>query len=94
MHETVEDRGLCGTWVLAEIRLAIQKIYKVIDISEDYEYQVTQYDPRTCDGGVFVDYINTFLKIEAEASGYPSWVRIPKTKNSILRISMRGKAWV
>jgi len=28
-------------------------------------------------GGHFVDYINTFLKLKAEASGYPGWVRSP-----------------
>jgi hypothetical protein len=25
-----------------------------------------------------VDYINTFLKLKEEASGYPSWVQSPK----------------
>ena len=39
-----------------------------------YNYQVTQYDPKTGKGGLFVDYINAFLKLKAEASGYPSWV--------------------
>jgi len=27
---------------------------------------------------LFVDYINTFLKLKAEASGYPGWVRSPE----------------
>jgi len=38
---------------------------------------VTQYDPRTRDGVRFVEYINTFLKLKAQASGYPSWFRSP-----------------
>jgi len=42
-----------------------------------YEYQVTQYNPETGEGGHFVDYINTFLKLKAEASGNPGWVRSP-----------------
>jgi hypothetical protein len=29
------------------------------------------------DGGLLVHYINTFLKLKAEAPGYPSWVRTP-----------------
>jgi hypothetical protein len=45
---------------------------------EVYEYEVTKYDPHTREGGLFADYINTFLKLKAEASGYPSWVRNPK----------------
>ena len=41
MHETVEERAVSGTWVLDEIRLAIQKGYEVIDIFEFCEYRVT-----------------------------------------------------
>ena len=44
---------------------------------EVYEYRVTQYDPQTGTGGLFVQYIDTFLKLKAEASGYPSWVQCP-----------------
>jgi len=43
-----------------------------------YEYQITQYSRKTSEGGLFVDYINTFLKLKTEASGYPTWVRSPK----------------
>ena len=43
-----------------------------------YEYEVTKYDPHTREEGLFADYINTFLKIKAEASGYPAWVRNPE----------------
>jgi hypothetical protein len=41
---------------------------------EVYEYEVTKYDPHTREVVLFADYINTFLKFKAEASGYPSWV--------------------
>jgi hypothetical protein len=36
---------------------------------------VTQYNHEIVDDGLFVEYINTLLKLKAEASGYPSWVR-------------------
>jgi hypothetical protein len=36
-----------------------------------YEYRVTRYDPHTGEVDLFVDYINSFLKLKAEASGYP-----------------------
>ena len=42
-----------------------------------YEYQVTQYNPESGDGG-FSLTINMFLKLKAEASGYHSWVRRPE----------------
>ena len=40
-----------------------------------YECEVANYDPHTREGGLFADYINTFLKLKAEASEYLSWVR-------------------
>ena len=57
-----------------EVRLG----YRILDIYEVYEYQITQYSRETCQGGLYVDYINTFLKLKAEASGYPSWVQSPE----------------
>jgi len=64
-----------GTWVIDEVRLAVDKGYKILEILEVYEYEVTCYDPKTGNSGLFADYIDTFLKLKQEASGYPSWVR-------------------
>ena len=47
-----------------------------MEVYEVYEY-VTRYDPETREGGLFAGYIDTFLKMKAEASGYPGWVRSP-----------------
>ena len=48
-----------------------------------YEYQITQYSRKTSEGGLFVDYINTFVKLKAEASRYLSCVRSPEDERSI-----------
>jgi hypothetical protein len=56
------------------VRLAVDKGYKILEIQEVYQYKVTQYNPDTSDGGLFVGYINTFLKLKAEANGYTSWI--------------------
>jgi hypothetical protein len=63
--------------VIDEVRLAVAKDYKSLEIQEVYEYAVTEFDPDTGKSGLFVEYINIFLKLKAEASGYPSWVRTP-----------------
>jgi hypothetical protein len=68
---------LDGTWDIDDVRLAVAKGYKILQIQEVYQYEVRQYNPETNDGGLFVEYINTFLKVKAEASGYPSWVLTP-----------------
>ena len=52
----------------------MQKGYELVEVHEVYEYQVTRYDPQTGNGGLFAQYI-IFLKLNAEASGYPSWVQ-------------------
>jgi hypothetical protein len=44
-HETAAARKFTGTWVLNEIRLAVQHGYKLVEVHEVYEFQVTRYDP-------------------------------------------------
>ena len=75
-HTTVEETGLTGTWVIHEVRMAVQKWYRILEVYEVYEY-VTRYDPETREGGMFASYMDTFLKLKAEASGYHGWVRSP-----------------
>jgi hypothetical protein len=58
-----------------------------------YEYQVTQYDKQTGEGGLFVQYINTFLELKTEASGF---IRIgsdpPRTRIGTFAAFTRMKA--
>ena len=53
---------------------------------EFYEYKITQYNPPTGQGGLFVEYINTFLKLKGDASDYPSWVRTLKDEDSYINM--------
>jgi hypothetical protein len=75
-----------------EVRLAVQKGYEVTEIFEVYEYKVTQYNHETGDGGLFVQYINTFLKLKAEARGYPSWVRTPTDEDQYIQTFFPNEA--
>jgi hypothetical protein len=84
-HFSDAERCLEGTWVIYEVRLAVNKGYKILEIQEVYQYEVTQYNPDTGEGGLFVEYINTFLKLKQEASGYPSWVRTPDDEDKFIR---------
>ena len=80
------ERVLEGTWVIDELRLAVNKRYKILEIYEIYEYRVTQYNPETGEGELFVEYIDTFFKLKAEASGYPSWVRTPADEDRYIEM--------
>jgi len=51
-HLRDDERALSGTWVLDEVQLAVEKGYRVLDIYELYEYQITQYSRETDEGGL------------------------------------------
>ncbi|XP_043285730.1 uncharacterized protein [Venturia canescens] len=71
-HVNPEDRAFNGTWVVDELRKASSLGYTVLHVDEIWQYEITRYDPLTRSGGLFADYINTFLKIKQEASGAPT----------------------
>ena len=47
---------------------------------------MTQYNPKTGKGRLFVEYSNIFLKLKAEASGYLSWIRTPADEDQYIDI--------
>ncbi|XP_044005559.1 uncharacterized protein LOC122850483 [Aphidius gifuensis] len=66
------ERALIGTWVSEELKVAVEKGYKILQIKEIWHWdKTTEYDPKTRTGGLFTGYINKFLKIKQEASGWP-----------------------
>lgn len=82
---TPEERLIHGTYVADELRVAVQKGYVVRKIYEAWEYEIAKYDKCTRKGGVFAEYIDTFLKIKTEASGYPSHCTTDASKKSFIR---------
>lgn len=46
---------------------------------------MTTYDPTTNDGGLFAPYINKFLKLKVDASGWPEWCATDKLKADFVR---------
>lgn len=71
-EHTADERAMYGTWPLCEVKLALRNGYKLIKIIEMWTYETKQYDPETRSGGLFTDYMKTFLKIKQEASGWPN----------------------
>jgi len=68
------ERAITGTWITDDLKMAIMKGYKIDSIYEVWHFNnVEQYDPKSKTGGVFTEYINTFLEMKQEASGWPSW---------------------
>ena len=68
-----DERALRGTWVTLELKKARQMGYIVLETYEVWHFAETeQYDPSTKSGGLFTPYIDLFLKLKQEASGWPS----------------------
>ena len=81
-----EERSLTGTWVTDELKKALEKGYVVQRIYEVWHFDETeQYDPKTKTGGLFTDYVNTFLKMKQEASGWPEWCQSENDKWRYIR---------
>ena len=76
-----DQRCITGTWTTLEVQMAKEKGYVIKRIHEIYHFpESTQYDPATGKGGLFAEYVNTFLKIKQEVSGWPAWCKTPQDK--------------
>ena len=72
-RHSANGRALTGTWVSIELQYAVRKGYEILQFYEAWQYdETTVYDPISGSGGLFARYMNTFMKLKMEASGYPS----------------------
>ena len=65
------DRCLVGTWVTEEVKKALEMGYELKELYEVWHYpKSAQYSAD--EKGLFEDFINLWLKIKAENSGWPA----------------------
>ena len=64
-----EGRVLQGTWCTPEVVEAVEQGYRLITIHEMWHFPESQRRTK-----LFSHYVDTWLKIKTEASGYPRWV--------------------
>ena len=70
---TDEERALTGTWVSLEVDKAVSLGYTIIKKYAAWHFdETTQYNAEEGNGGLWAEYINLWLKMKVEASGYPS----------------------
>ena len=68
---TEDERSFTGSWVSDELKTAVEKGYVIKQMYEVWHFAKTRYVQQTKYGGIFTEYINTFLKLKQEASGWP-----------------------
>lgn len=86
-NHTDNQRVMYGTWPICEVKLAMREGYKVLQIIEYWTYKTIKYDKETKTGGLFTDFMKTFLKIKLESSGWPSWATTLQAKENWLYIT-------
>lgn len=84
-EHTDEERCFIGTYVADELRLAMRVGYEIIEMYEAWEYKIVKYDKSTNEPGLFSQYIDFFLKMKTEASGYPEWVKSEEDKSNYIK---------
>ncbi|XP_071032985.1 uncharacterized protein [Parasteatoda tepidariorum] len=62
---TEEERNLTGTWVTEEVKLALRKGYEIREVHEVYHFENSS-------SSLFKSFIDLFLKIKQESSGWPA----------------------
>ena len=79
------DRMFTHTYCTPELEVAINMGYTIIQIHEVLHWKETEmYNPVTKEGGLFTQYINTFLKLKQESSGYPQNVKSEEEKQAYI----------
>ena len=73
-----EERSLVGTWVTFESFKAVDCGYHLL-----FVYEIWHFD--TVSDQFFKGYVNNFLEIKQEASGYPSWCQPDSEKEKFIR---------
>ena len=71
------ERALHGTWCTPEIHKALDVGYRMVKMEEVWQYDQSKV-------GLFAEYINKFLKLKTEASGWPADVVTKEQKETFI----------
>ena len=79
------DRSFTQTYCTPEVEVAINQGYVICAVHEVLHWPETEmYDSGTQEGGLFTQYINTFLRLKQQASGYPEHIRTEEEKDAYI----------
>jgi len=86
-----EEQCIRGTWVVDEVRKAVEIDYSVMDVFEFWEYEATCIDRDINTGGLYAEYVNMFIKLKQESSGHPFWVQSEDDKDRYIEYYWRAE---
>ena len=89
---TDEERALTGTWVSMEIDKVLALSYKIVTKYAAWHFEeTTQYNLEEGTGGLWAEYIDLWLKLKQEASGYPSLCMTKELKKQFVTDYLRNE---
>lgn len=69
-NHSVNERCIVGTWTTMEIKKSLEKNYQIIEIYEIWHFP--ELVPQNLnENGLFTEFINSYIKLKVEASGWP-----------------------
>lgn len=83
-HCDDDSRALVGTFVINEVIEAVAQKYRIVEIYEIYNYRETTHDNPTF-GGIFEHYVTMFMRMKAQATGFPDHVVTQSDKDRFVR---------
>ncbi|KAL3114360.1 hypothetical protein niasHT_011761 [Heterodera trifolii] len=69
-HHTEPERAWTAAYTHVELNRALSIGYRVLNVHEVWHYE--SWASPDNDNGLFTEYVNTFLRLKAEASGWPA----------------------
>jgi hypothetical protein len=82
----VEERCLEGVYTTPELHKALEMGYEVVEVYEAWHWEEkTKYEKGKRFTGLFAEYVNLFLKVKAESSGWPDGVETAEQKERYIR---------
>ena len=80
------ERMFTHTYCTPELEVAINMGYEIVQVHEVLHWSETEmYDAEKKEGGLFTRYINSFLKLKQQASGYPDHIHTEKEKDEYIQ---------
>lgn len=76
-HHTADERALVGTWTTVELLKALEFGYIILDTYEIWHYADSV-------DGLFAPYVDKFLALKVEASGWPKGVETAEQKQTFI----------
>ena len=89
---SMSDRAFTGTYCTPEVEVALNMGYIMVEVFEVLHWpDSSEHDKSIPNSGLFTEYVNTFLKLKQQASGFPSNVNTEEEKDEYIRMYLENE---